>query len=212
MTLKLATSLDGRIATAAGESQWITGSAAREQVHVLRSQHDAILIGIETALADDPLLSVRLADWRGAQPARVVLDTRQRLPLDSQLVRTAPETATYLITTGTPDAMLVGAGVRVLQVPGAGQDRPEPGAIIAALRRANLSRLFIEGGGRVAASFLRGGLVDALEWFRAPILLGEEGRPGIGAMAIAELAGAPHFQRVEVLPLGVDLWERYARI
>ena len=89
VTLKLATSLDGRIATATGESRWITGETARAAVHALRAEHHAVVIGIETALADDPELTVRIEGHAGAQPARVVLDSRQRLPVEGRLARTA---------------------------------------------------------------------------------------------------------------------------
>jgi diaminohydroxyphosphoribosylaminopyrimidine deaminase / 5-amino-6-(5-phosphoribosylamino)uracil reductase len=211
VTLKLATSLDGRIATASGESRWITGAAAREQVHRLRAAHDAVVIGIETALADDPELTVRLPGFNGRQPARVVLDSRQRLTPDCKLVSTAREVPTFLIATEDPDPVLLEAGVRVLTVRAVGEDRPELKTVVQALAAQGLSNLFIEGGGQVAASFLRCGLVDALEWFRAPVLIGGEGRPGIGALAVAGLAEAPHFRRVEVHELGPDLWERYAR-
>lgn len=211
ITLKLATSLDGRIATASGESRWITGEASREQVHRLRASHDAVVIGIETALADDPELTVRLSGYNGRRPARVVLDSRQRLKPDCKLVRTAREIPTYVIATSDPDPGLLDAGVRVLTVRAVGEGRPELKTVVQALGKEGLSDLFVEGGGQVAGSFLRCGLVDALEWFRSPILIGGEGRPGVGALAVAALAQAPHFRRVEVSTLGADLWERYAR-
>ena len=211
VTLKLATSLDGRIATASGESRWITGAAAREQVHRLRAAHDAVVIGIETALADDPELTVRLPGFNGRQPARVVLDSRQRLTPACKLAQTARETPTFVIATTEPSPHLVEAGVRVLTVPAVGEDRPELKSVVQVLASEGFSDLFVEGGGQVAGSFLRCGLVDAIEWFRAPILIGGEGRPGVGALAIAALADAPHFRRVEVSQLGEDLWERYAR-
>jgi diaminohydroxyphosphoribosylaminopyrimidine deaminase/5-amino-6-(5-phosphoribosylamino)uracil reductase len=211
VTLKLATSLDGRIATAAGESRWITGPESREQVHRLRAAHSAVVVGIETALADDPELTVRLPGYTGRQPARVVLDSRQRLTPDCKLARTAHETPTYVIATGAPSPSLVEAGVRVLTVPTVAEDRPELKAVVEALAAEGLSDLFVEGGGQVAGSFLRCGLVDALEWFRAPIVIGGEGRPAIGALAVAALGEAPHFRRVEVGVLGDDLWERYTR-
>jgi diaminohydroxyphosphoribosylaminopyrimidine deaminase/5-amino-6-(5-phosphoribosylamino)uracil reductase len=211
VTLKLATSLDGRIATAGGESRWITGEAAREQVHRLRAEHDAVVVGIETALADDPELTVRLPGHEGAKPARVVLDSRQRLRPDCKLVRTAREIPTYVVATGPPEPALTEAGVRVLQVRAAGEERPELRSVVEALSGQGLERLFVEGGGQVAASFVRCGLVDALEWFRAPKLIGGEGRPGVGALAVAALAQAPHFRRIAVHELGPDVWERYAR-
>jgi diaminohydroxyphosphoribosylaminopyrimidine deaminase/5-amino-6-(5-phosphoribosylamino)uracil reductase len=212
VTLKLATSLDGRIATAAGESRWITGDAARAQVHRLRADHHAVVIGIETALADDPELTVRLPGYSGRQPARVVLDSRQRLTPSCRLVATARVIPTYVVATGAPDPALVEAGVRVLSVQAIGEDRPDLKNVVQVLAKEGLTSLFVEGGGQVAGSFLRCGLVTAIEWFRAPIVLGGEGRPGVGALAVAALAEAPHFRRVEVHELGPDLWERYAQM
>jgi diaminohydroxyphosphoribosylaminopyrimidine deaminase/5-amino-6-(5-phosphoribosylamino)uracil reductase len=212
VTLKLATSLDGRIATASGESRWITAPASREAVHRLRADHDAVLVGAETALADDPELTVRLPGYSGGQPARVVLDSRQRLSSACKLVATARAIPTYLVSTTPPEPRLVEAGVRVLQVQALGEDRPELKAVVAALAAEGLDRLFVEGGGQVAASFLRCGLVDRIEWFRAPIVIGGEGRPAVGALALAALADAPQFRRSEVRDLETDLWERYERV
>ena len=212
VTLKLATSLDGRIATAAGESRWITGQQAREAVHRLRAEHDAVLVGVETALADDPELTVRLEGWSGRQPARVVLDSRQRLAESCKLVATARDVPTYLITTTLPEPRLVAAGVRVLQVRAVGDGRPQLHDVVEALAREGLGRLFVEGGGQVAGSFLRCGLVDRMEWFRAPLVIGGEGRPGVGALALSALADAPRLRRIEVREVGDDLWERYERI
>ena len=214
VTLKLATSLDGRIATASGESRWITGPAAREQVHRLRALHQAVLVGVETAISDDPELTVRLPGFVGVQPVRVVLDSRQRLPLTSKLVRDAGRLPTMVITGQNPNNRLTDAGVTVLQVMES-DGRPEPRAALAALRAhlplGEASGVFIEGGGQVAASFLAAGLVDALEWFRAPIVLGDEGRPAVGAFVLKDLAGAPRFRRVAVEAVGDDLWERYEK-
>jgi diaminohydroxyphosphoribosylaminopyrimidine deaminase/5-amino-6-(5-phosphoribosylamino)uracil reductase len=212
ITLKLASSLDGRIATASGESRWITGPEARAAVHELRAGHDAVVVGVETALADDPELTVRTPGYAGPQPARVVLDSRQRLADGCKLVATAREVPTYVVAVGPPEPRLVDAGVRVITVPAVGEDRPELKAVVAALAAEGLSSLFVEGGGQVAASFLRCGLVDAVEWFRAPMVIGGEGRPAVGALALAGLSGAPRFARIDVRPLGDDLWERYRRV
>lgn len=212
VTLKLATSLDGRIATATGESRWITGPEARQAVHRLRSEHDAVLVGVETALADDPELTVRLPGYDGRQPARVVLDSRQRLTDACKLVITARDVPTYLISTTPPEPRLVDAGVRVLQVDAVGDERPDLADVLAVLTAEGLNRVFVEGGGQVAASFLRCGLVDRMEWFRAPIVIGGEGRPGVGSLALAALSDAPKLRRLDVRPVGPDLWERYERI
>lgn len=212
ITLKLATSLDGRIATAAGQSHWITGEKAREAVHRLRAEHDAVLIGAETALADNPELTVRTPGYNGPQPARVVLDSRQRLRPESKLVQTARDIPTFVVSTTEPDAALLGFGVRVLQVRAVGEDRPELKTVVQTLSQEGLNDLFVEGGGQVAASVLRCGLVDRIEWFRAPMVIGGEGRPAVGALGIAGLSDAPHFRRTEVREVGDDLWERYERI
>ncbi len=215
VTLKLATSLDGKIATAKGESRWITGELAREQGHRLRSEHDAVVIGIGTALADDPELTVRLEGYQGRQPTRVVFDSQQRLPVSSKLVQTARDVPTILISTRPLNLLLTDAGVIGLCLKG---ERPGIGDAAWQLAQLGkhlgigLDRLYIEGGGQLAASFMLSGLVDRLEWFRAPIVLGQEGRSGLGALHLASLAAAPRFRRSQIVPLGDDVWERYERI
>ena len=230
VTLKLATSLDGRIATASGESRWITGPAAREEVHRLRAMHQAVLVGVETAIADDPELTVRLPGFVGIQPARVVLDSRQRLPSNLKLVHEANRLDTVVISTADPNKRLTDAGVTVLKV-GQQDGRPHLREALGALSDWLLWKmterlptalpedyegftpsLFIEGGGQVAASFLKSGLVDTIEWFRAPIVLGDEGRPAVGEFVLNRLADAPRFKRVAVHEVGDDLWERYERL
>ena len=212
ITLKLATSLDAPNATASGESRWITGPEAREAVHRLRAAHHAVVIGVETALADDPERTVRTSGYDGPQPARVVLDSRQRLTPACKLVATAREIPTYVVTVTAPEPRLVDAGVRVLQVDALSDDRADLTTVVARLAAEGLADLFVEGGGQVAASFLRRGLVDRLEWFRAPIVIGGEGRPAIGALALQALAKAPGFRRIETNDVGDDVWERYTRV
>ena len=203
VTLKLATSLDGRIATASGESQWITGEPARLEGHRLRAAHDAILVGVETVLHDDPELTARLPGRSVDQPLRVVLDSRLRTPPTAKL---AGEN-TLILTVAEPRP--IGAA-QVKQIAD-DQGRPAVPAVLQALKAVGAKSVLIEGGGQVAASFLRADAVDALEWFRAPILLGGEGRPCVASLALAKLADAPKFRRLGAEPVGGDLWERYAR-
>lgn len=210
VTLKLATSLDGRIATKTGESRWITGPDARAEAHRLRAAHDAILVGVGTALADDPELTVRL-EGLAAQPLRVVLDSRARLASESRLA-TTPEKGPVLVIVGpgADAAALREAGVAVAPVPLA-DGRVDLAAALAVLAARGVTRLFVEGGGEVAASFVAADLVDRIEWFRAPILLGAEGRPALGPLPIDRLSQALPLRRLDVRPLGPDLWERYER-
>lgn len=205
VTLKLATSLDGRIATAAGESRWITGEAARLEGHRQRAAHDAILVGVETVLTDDPELTARLPGRPVDQPLRVVLDSRLRTP---PTARVANGGDSLILTVSEPRPV----GAAVIERVEAEDGRPGVAACLAALRHRGVSSLLIEGGGQVAASFLRAGLVDRLEWFRAPVLLGGEGRPCVAALGLARLSDAPRFRRLAVAPCGDDLWERYERL
>lgn len=172
--------------------------------HRLRAAHDAILVGVETVLADDPELTARLPGRPVDQPLRVVLDSRLRTPPTARLARGD----TLILTAADPKPV---GEARVERVEAA-DGRPAADAALRAIRRAGADSVLIEGGGQVAASFLRAGLVDRLEWFRAPILLGGEGRPCVAALALAKLADAPKFRRLSAEPLGDDLWERYERI
>ena len=205
VTLKLATSLDGRIATASGESRWITGEAARLEGHRQRAAHDAILVGVETVLMDDPELTARLPGRPVDQPLRVVLDSRLRTPAAAKVASGGDS----LILTAREPAPIGSAMVEQIE---AIDGRPTPAAALAAIWRKGATSLLIEGGGQVAASFLCAGLVDRLEWFRAPVLLGGEGRPCVAALALARLSDAPRFRRLAVAPCGDDLWERYERL
>ena len=212
VTLKLATSLDARIATASGESQWITGEEARTEGHRLRAAHDAVLVGIETVLADNPQLTARLPGRPIDQPVRVVLDSRQRLGPESNLVRTAGEVPVIVITVQLPSPGLEAAGVQVIKVHAGPDGRPSLSHTLTALYGEGVRTLLVEGGGQVASSFLRADAVDRIEWFRAPVLLGAESRPGVGPLEITLLGEARRFRRIAVEPLGPDLWERYERL
>jgi len=214
VTLKLATSLDGRIATSAGESRWITGPEARAEVQRLRAACDAVLIGAGTARVDDPELLARTDPPPQRQPMRVVLDTRFSLTPRGRLFATLDQAPVVVIGAAPSDAArraaLEAAGARTLEAPGVEAGVAVEGAL-AALADLGVARLLAEGGGQVAASLIGAGVVDRIEWFRAPLLLGGEGRPSVGALAFTRLADAPAFRRVALRELGPDLWESYER-
>jgi diaminohydroxyphosphoribosylaminopyrimidine deaminase/5-amino-6-(5-phosphoribosylamino)uracil reductase len=213
VTLKLATSFDGRIATASGHSQWITGPDARRAVHAMRARHDAVMVGAGTARADDPMLTARgMGVVR--QPVRVVVSRRLDIPLMSHLARSAREVPLWLCHGAEVDDALAeawrGIGARLLPCDVvAGQ--VDPASLLQALGAAGLSRVFCEGGGALAASLLSAGLVDELMGFTAGLAIGAEGLPGIGALGLARLDEAPRFELVEARAIGGDVLHRWAR-
>ncbi len=215
ITLKLATSLDGRIALASGESKWITGEAARAEVHHLRASHDAVIVGSETVIADDPELTARLTPMPEKQPLRVVADSRGRIPASAKLFSTLEMGPVAIATLETTDLDARWPSTRGLQfwmLPAAkGSSSISLHAMMESATRAGVTSMMIEGGGQLAAAFVRAGLVDRLEWFRAPILLGGDGRPCLGDLGLDVLANAPGFTRTQVREIGPDLWESYAR-
>lgn len=215
VTLKCATTLDGRIALSNGESKWITGDAARQRGHLLRADHDAILVGSGTALADDPNLTCRLPGLADRSPVRVVLDGSLRLPLASALVRTAGEVPLWLVTReGHAEARLAAyraAGAEVLEVACDETGRTSVEAALHAVAARGVTRVLVEGGGQVAASLLRAGLVDRLAWFRAGRVIGGDGRPAVAEMALDHLADAPDFAPVSLTRVGDDVLEVFGR-
>ena len=180
VALKLALSLDGRIATRSGASKWVTGADARAKVHYLRSRCDGIAIGIGTALADDPRLTVR--DTPGQSPTRIVFDTKLRLPLDGRLVQSAREVPTWVLcgneAAEPAEAALVAHGCEVIRLPMSTEGRLDMPTSLRMLAARGIVTLMVEGGAELAGSFLAGRFADELHCFVAPILLGPRGRPG----------------------------------
>jgi diaminohydroxyphosphoribosylaminopyrimidine deaminase/5-amino-6-(5-phosphoribosylamino)uracil reductase len=180
VTLKLAISLDGRIATRTGASKWITCPEARVKVQTLRAHHDAVMVGINTVLTDNPRLTVR--DVPGRNPIRVIVDSKLRIPLTSQVVTTASEIPTCVITTltapTTPEQALAHAGVRVIRVPATAEGRCDPVVMFRELAAREVVSVMCEGGSELAGSLLAHRLPDQLHVFMAPVLLGPRGRPG----------------------------------
>ena len=210
VTLKLATSLDGKIALANGMSEWITGEAARAAGRKLRARHDAIAVGANTAVLDNPQLTTRIAGE--PNPVRVVFDTKLRLSPKSNLALTAKDVPVWLfseVTTGKVADKLTALGVRLIKVPiSLGVDLTTAMKI---LKDNGVSSLLVEGGGTIAASFLRLDAIDNLEWFRAPLILGGNGRSAIGDLNLEDLNLATRFNRVSLQELGDDIYERYER-
>lgn len=182
LTLKMAMTLDGRIATRGGESRWITGEAARRHVHRLRDRHDAVLVGIGTARADDPQLTARLPGTRN--PVRVVVDARAELSPESRLAQTARAAPVLLATLATASPERTGRlgnlGVELLPLPPAPHHpgRVDLLALLRALAERGLHSVLCEGGAVLAGALVDGGLVDEVAWFIAPRLLGDGEAPG----------------------------------
>ncbi len=215
-TLKMATSLDGRIATRAGESKWITGELARRVVHRMRSFHDAVLVGSQTALADDPDLDCRLPGMKNRSPLRIIADGRLRLRADSRLVMTASQVPTWVVTRADADpasrAALSRRGVKLLLLQSVDRAGLDPKQIALTLGEKGLTRVLIEGGGRLAASFLAAGMVDRLAWFHGPRILGADGIPAAAAIGEDVLDRAPQFIRTDVAGVGDDVLELLRRV
>ena len=211
LSLKLAATLDGRIATARGESRWLTGPAARALVHRLRDRADAVMVGSGTARADDPQLSVRRAGRRPRTPLRLVVDAGLRVPESAKLFRDADAARTWLLTrrghAAGRLARRTARGARALLLPARG-GHLDLRRGLARLAREGLTDVFVEGGGGLAAALLRAGLVDELHWFVAPSLLGADARPALAALGVRRLAGRVALDVREVRRIGQDLYVR----
>jgi len=211
VTLKLALSLDGRIATAGGESRWITGPEARRAVHALRACHDAVLVGGGTARIDDPDLTVRDLGV-SHQPVRVVASHSLNLNPDSRLGRSARDLPVWLLHAAglTPPAQWTATGARLIGCATRG-DSLDPAAMMSALAQNGLTRVLCEGGGALAAGLIGAGLVDELVIFAAGKMIGADGRAGLGPLGMARLAEAPQFELMQVQRLGADLCQTWRR-
>ncbi len=215
VTLKTATTLDGRIATSTGESQWITGAEARRFGHMIRSTHDAILVGIGTALADDPMLTCRLSGDSHQQPVRIVLDSSLKLPHDSKLVESAKEVPLWIFclpgVNPGKQAILEDMGARVMPVQADGNGQVDVMVVLRKLGDEGITRLMVEGGGQTAASLFRADRIDRLAWFRAGGVMGADGIAGIGSYGVADLSAMKRFRPCGVRGMAADRLELYER-
>lgn len=205
--LKAATSLDGRIATRTGHSQWITGEAARAYGHRLRHECDAVIVGVDTVIADDPSLTARIEG--GVNPLRVVMDSRLRTPMSATLVETARDVPTLIATTKAANAKrrarLEAAGVDVVTLRKTRAGRVDPRALLAALHKRGVSGVLIEGGAQVHGTFVDAKLVDRVAIFVAPMIIGGEGAPSsIAGRGARRLQDALRLVEPRVEPVGGD--------
>lgn len=212
VTLKLATSLDGKIALANGLSQWITGPEARDAVHALRARHDAVLTGIGTVLADDPRLTVRPGGKKAStQPLRAVMDSRLRTPVTAKLLEEGPVTFFHTADDTSRTETLAKAGGSPVRLNANSDGRASLKEAIRYLASAGAGRILLEAGGTLAGAALRQGLVHRIEWFRAPMIIGGDGMDVFSALGLASLEAAPQFRRVSLRVLGRDIHESYER-
>lgn len=215
VTLKIASTLDGRIALASGESRWITGEAARARVHLLRARHDAVLIGSGTARADDPELTCRLAGLGDRRPVRIVLDRALSLPATAKLVATASTHPTWLVVGpgagAARGAAYATAGCELIEAPLGGDGRFDLAAVMDELGRRGLTRVLVEGGSRLTAALLAADLVDRLLWFRSSGVIGGDGLPAAAPLGLTRLEAMPRFEPTGTERLGDDLLESYKR-
>ncbi|HUI67463.1 MAG TPA: bifunctional diaminohydroxyphosphoribosylaminopyrimidine deaminase/5-amino-6-(5-phosphoribosylamino)uracil reductase RibD [Nitrospirota bacterium] len=214
VTLKIAQTLDGKIATASGESRWITGKEAREEGHRLRDTHDAILVGINTVLKDNPALTTRIPG--GRDPIRVIVDTRLRTPLNAKVIAQKSSARTYIATlSGTPKEKfnkLLDAGAEILIARGT-KGHIDLRSLMKMLTRFGVTSVLIEGGAEVNASALRSGIVDKVVMFIAPtIMTGRDSLCSIGGISPKKIGHAIRLANVTSRFLGQDLMvEGYVR-
>jgi diaminohydroxyphosphoribosylaminopyrimidine deaminase/5-amino-6-(5-phosphoribosylamino)uracil reductase len=215
LTLKLASSLDGRIATGTGESRWITGPAARAEVHLMRAQSDAVLIGAGTARTDNPRLDVRDLGIEGANPVRVVVSGALSLARDSHLGDTAATIPLWLCHDQEADParreLWAEAGAELIEIPFQDDGQLDLSAMMQTLGARGLTRVLCEGGGRLAAALIEADLVDEIVCYQAGVVLGADAIPSIGSLEVAALQLAPRFRLLDAGPVGPDMRSRWRR-
>ncbi|WP_300378920.1 RibD family protein [Henriciella sp.] len=210
VTLKIATSLDGRIALSNGVSQWITGEKSRERVHEMRAQHDAVLVGVGTVLADDPLLTARTVPLPSVQPTRIVADSRLRTPSDSRLCQSVGAGRVVLAHAGTtPERQQQYDNSIEFWNAGNASGRVSPVELLRRARAESMNSIFLEGGGQLAAGFINEQMIDRIEWFRAPIILGGDGIPAIGGLGLEVIAHAGRWSLEQSERIGEDILETW---
>jgi diaminohydroxyphosphoribosylaminopyrimidine deaminase/5-amino-6-(5-phosphoribosylamino)uracil reductase len=213
--LKLAVSADGKAGLAGRRPAAITGEPARDRVHLMRAMSDAILVGIGTVLADDPLLTCRLPGLAGRSPVRVVLDSALLLPLDSRLVQSAREVPVWVVAASAPADRahaLEGKGVTVLRGEASEPGRLDLAAMLRLVAERGITRLMVEGGPTIAAALIAGDLVDEAALLRSDRVIGADGIEALHGLPLTALAGSPRLRSLGIEPVGADRLERFERI
>jgi diaminohydroxyphosphoribosylaminopyrimidine deaminase / 5-amino-6-(5-phosphoribosylamino)uracil reductase len=212
--LKLAISADGKAGAAGRQPLAITGERVRDRVHLLRAESDAIMVGIGTVLADDPLLTCRLPGMQRYSPVRVVLDSALRLPPASSLVRTAREVPVWVFgdpqNQGAAQAALEAAGVEILRAPGK-DGRVDLSAVLKLLAERGITRLMVEGGPTLGAAFVTADLVDEAILFQSPKTVGDDGIDALEGLPLTALTQSPHLVSVKCGAVGADTYELFER-
>ena len=212
--LKAGMTIDGRIAAHTGASKWITGEPARARGHLMRAEADAVLCGIGTAIADDPQLDVRLPGLSSRKPIRIVADARLRLPLTAKLARSAKTQPLWLLARADADKGRAGAfrdlGAEIITVPMLPTGELDLIAAAAELGARGLTRVLVEGGGRIAGAMIRAGLIDRFHAFRAGLVMGGDGLPAVAGMGVTGPDVAPRFHLTHMAQVGDDVLESWA--
>ncbi|MEP6755278.1 MAG: bifunctional diaminohydroxyphosphoribosylaminopyrimidine deaminase/5-amino-6-(5-phosphoribosylamino)uracil reductase RibD [Chthonomonadales bacterium] len=210
VTLKCATTLDGKTATATGDSRWITGDESRANVHLERARSGAVLVGVGTAIADDPMLDARLDPKPDIQPTRIILDPNLRLPLSSRLVLSAREIPVIVVTGASAlserQVALEVAGVAVVRVECKAHSGLDLHEVKRLLAIRGINSIYVEGGGKTHAAFLNSGVADRVSWYIAPKIVGGASAPtGVEGVGIERMADALELHSVETKTFGKDL-------
>ena len=218
VAIKTATTLDGYIATNKGNSKWITGDQARMAGHQLRAKYDAILIGSGTAIADDPMLNCRISGFTGRQPVRIVLDSNLNISLNSKLVKTAKQQPIWIITAVNINnnvknhnkfMALQELGVKILQCKLGDNNHIDIVAAIELIGKKGITRLLVEGGGKLSASLFKANIVDLIYWFRAAAIIGGDGIAAISAYGVDNISMMQKFNLRSIKSIGLDRLEIY---
>ncbi len=204
ITLKLATSLDGKIATKNGDSKWISGDKARQYSHYLRAKNDAILIGSNTLKADDPMLNCRLSGLQGRSPKRIIVSASLNIDLKSKIIQSAKEIPTYICTNNPNTEQFNQFGVKIIHFP---SEKTLIGVVelAKAINKIAVNNLLIEGGASIAAQFLKNNLVDRLIWIRSPKIIGGDGISGVAGFDLLEICQSLKFKNSSFRLIGEDL-------